>query len=175
MAPEMVTGKQRQSTGMDWWALGVMLFEVTLGTLPFHSELPSQSSNEIFRSIVNAELRFPRRHNLSHSAVDFIRQLLRKVRAKEAERVHGGRESDLMRGERWTRVQGRCKHPSNKQFDENVDVGSRCDEFHALGRFLCPRARLFPRLSSLAPRNMRGIQALVDPFVRRLDIMWREL
>ncbi|CAN0167441.1 unnamed protein product, partial [Scytosiphon promiscuus] len=78
MAPEMVTGKQRQGTGMDWWALGVMLFEITLGTLPFHSELPTQSSNEIFRSIVNAELRFPRRHNLSHSAVDFIRQLLRK-------------------------------------------------------------------------------------------------
>ncbi|CBN75159.1 protein kinase [Ectocarpus siliculosus] len=78
MAPEMVTGKTAQGTGMDWWALGVMLFEITLGTLPFHSELPSQSSNEVFRSIVNAELKFPRRHNLSRSAVDFIRQLLRK-------------------------------------------------------------------------------------------------
>lgn len=89
MAPEMVTGKQRQGTGMDWWALGVMLFEITLGTLPFHSELPTQSSNEIFRSIVNAELRFPRRHNLSRSAVDFIRQLLRKVRDRRG-REGGG-------------------------------------------------------------------------------------
>lgn len=81
MAPEMVTGKERQGTGMDWWALGVMLFEITLGTLPFHSELPFQSSNnEVFRSIVNAELKFPRHHNLSRSAVDFIRHLLRKVR-----------------------------------------------------------------------------------------------
>lgn len=79
MAPEMVTGKTAQGTGMDWWALGVMLFEITLGTLPFHSELPFQSSTEVFRSIVNAELKFPRRHNLSRSAVDFIRQLLRKV------------------------------------------------------------------------------------------------
>ena len=78
MAPEMVTGKERQGTGMDWWALGVMLYEITLGTLPFHSELV-QSSNEVFRSIVNKELKFPRRHNLSRSAVDFIRELLRKV------------------------------------------------------------------------------------------------
>ncbi len=79
MAPEMVTGKEQQGTGMDWWALGVMLFEITLGTLPFHSELPFQSGNEVFRSIVNAELKFPRRHNLSRAAEDFIRQLLRKV------------------------------------------------------------------------------------------------
>eukprot|EP00903_Cladosiphon_okamuranus_P006960 g6774.t1 len=77
MAPEMVTGKERQGTGMDWWALGVMLYEITLGTLPFHSELV-QSSNEVFRSIVKKELKFPRRHNLSRAAVDFIRELLRK-------------------------------------------------------------------------------------------------
>ncbi|CAN0258168.1 unnamed protein product, partial [Laminaria digitata] len=77
MAPEMITGKEKQGTAMDWWALGVILYEITLGTLPFHSEM-AQTSTDVFRSIVNAELSFPRRHPLSRSAVDFIRQLLQK-------------------------------------------------------------------------------------------------
>ena len=55
-----------------------MLFEMTLGTLPFNSNL-EQSSNGVFRSIVNAELVFPRRHKLSRAAVDLIKELLRKV------------------------------------------------------------------------------------------------
>lgn len=94
MAPEMVTGKERQSTGMDWWALGVMLFEITLGTLPFHSELPFQSNNEVFRSIVNAELKFPRHHKLSRSAVDFIRHLLRKARRGRGVGEREGRDGN---------------------------------------------------------------------------------
>lgn len=78
MSPEMVTGKERQGEAMDWWALGVMLYEMTLGILPFNSHL-EQNNNEIFRSIVNTELSFPRGHDLSHAAVDFIQELLRKV------------------------------------------------------------------------------------------------
>ncbi|CAN0160451.1 unnamed protein product [Laminaria digitata] len=38
----------------------------------------AQTSNRIFRSIVNADLGFPRRHPLSRSGVNFIQQLLRK-------------------------------------------------------------------------------------------------
>lgn len=78
MSPEMVTGKEQQGEAMDWWALGVMLYEMTLGILPFNSHL-EQNNNEIFRSIVNTELSFPRTHNLSRGAVDFIQELLRKV------------------------------------------------------------------------------------------------
>lgn len=81
MAPEMVTGKERQGTAIDWWALGVMLYEMTLGTLPFHSKT-AQSNNDIFRRIVNGKLMFPRGHKLSRSVVDVIQQLLQKVRGR---------------------------------------------------------------------------------------------
>ena len=89
MAPEMITGKEKQGTSMDWWALGIILYEITLGTLPFHNER-AQTSNDVFRSIVNADLTFPKRHPLSRSAVDFIRQLLRKVREGGSPRGRGG-------------------------------------------------------------------------------------
>lgn len=85
MAPEMVTGIERQGTAMDWWALGVMLYEMTLGTLPFNINL-LQTDEALFRSIVNADVVFPRRHGLSASTVDFIEQLLRKVSREPAPR-----------------------------------------------------------------------------------------
>lgn len=88
MAPEMVTGKQKQGTAMDWWALGVMLFEMMLGTLPFNARLVDNDV-AVFRSIVNAKIAFPRNHKLSHSAVDFIEQLLRKVRNGDGRRLRG--------------------------------------------------------------------------------------
>ena len=55
MAPEMITGNEKQGTALDWWALGVIMYEISLGTLPFHSEM-AQTSNDVFRSIVNADL-----------------------------------------------------------------------------------------------------------------------
>lgn len=78
MAPEMVTGKEKQGTAMDWWALGVMLYEMTLGRLPFNNHR-MENDDAVFRSIVNADVSFPRNHRLSSSAVDLILELLRKV------------------------------------------------------------------------------------------------
>lgn len=78
MAPEMVTGKERQGTAMDWWALGVMVYEMTLGRLPFNARLGDDDA-AVFRSIVSAKLVFPPYHRLSPATVDLIGQLLRKV------------------------------------------------------------------------------------------------
>ncbi|CAN0330820.1 unnamed protein product, partial [Laminaria digitata] len=58
MAPDMITAKEKQGTAMDCWALGVVLYEITLGTLPFRSEM-AQTSNDVSRGIVNADLGFP--------------------------------------------------------------------------------------------------------------------
>lgn len=79
MAPEMVTGKERQGTAMDWWALGVMFYEITLGALPFNTSHLVEDDNAVFRSIVAAKVTFPRKHGLSAPAVDLVEQLLRKV------------------------------------------------------------------------------------------------
>ncbi|CAM9538087.1 unnamed protein product, partial [Discosporangium mesarthrocarpum] len=74
MAPEMVTGDHKQGTAMDWWALGVMLYELMLGTLPFSGI----ASGQVFASIVKSKLEFPPGHGLGPAAIDFIEQLLNK-------------------------------------------------------------------------------------------------
>lgn len=83
MSPEMVTGKERQGAAMDWWALGVMVYEMILGRLPFNSHLV-ETDEGLFRSIVNADVSFPPGHYLSGAVIDFIRELLRKVRGDSA-------------------------------------------------------------------------------------------
>ncbi|CAM9570413.1 unnamed protein product, partial [Choristocarpus tenellus] len=75
MAPEMVTGDHKQGTAMDWWALGVMLYELMLGTLPFSRLVGDEAT---FASIVNSKLTFPSGHPLSPDVLDFIKQLLHK-------------------------------------------------------------------------------------------------
>lgn len=103
MSPEMVTGKERQGAAMDWWALGVMVYEMTLGRLPFNSHLV-ETDEALFRSIVNADVSFPPGHYLSDAAVDFIRELLQKVRGRGREM--GGRESGSRGAESvvWTKI-----------------------------------------------------------------------
>lgn len=78
MAPEMVTGEERQGTAMDWWALGVMLYELVLGRLPFNSRFTTELA--MFQSIVNAELSFPADHGLTDDAVDLLLELMQKVK-----------------------------------------------------------------------------------------------
>ena len=54
---------------IDWWGLGVLLFEMLAGEPPFSGE----DEEEIFDSIVHDELRFPR--FISNEAVFLMRKV----------------------------------------------------------------------------------------------------
>ncbi|KAJ2738156.1 Serine/threonine kinase, partial [Coemansia sp. BCRC 34301] len=54
MAPEIVL-EQRYGRAVDWWAFGVLIYEMILGTSPFHGE----DENEIFDSILEDEILYP--------------------------------------------------------------------------------------------------------------------
>ena len=43
---------------VDWWALGILLYELTVGIPPFYS----QNINEMYRKIQEAPLLFPPDH-----------------------------------------------------------------------------------------------------------------
>ena len=50
---------------MDWWGLGVLIFEMLVGESPF----PGDDEEEVFDSIVNDEVRYPRFLSLESIAI----------------------------------------------------------------------------------------------------------
>jgi len=71
LAPEVLT-ETSYTRAVDWWGLGVLVFEMLVGESPF----PGDDEEEVFDSIVNEEVRYPR--FLSNEAVTIMRRLMRK-------------------------------------------------------------------------------------------------
>ncbi|XP_077987173.1 serine/threonine-protein kinase N2-like [Glandiceps talaboti] len=71
LAPEVLT-EPSYTRAVDWWGLGVLIFEMLVGESPF----PGENEEEMFDSIVNDEVRYPR--FLSTEAISIMRRLLRK-------------------------------------------------------------------------------------------------
>ncbi|CAO3683988.1 unnamed protein product [Rhizopus stolonifer] len=75
MAPE-VLAKKGYSTSVDWWSLGVLTFELLLGSRPFRA----QSKDILVNSIINDPLVFPQDAYkiISLDCMNFITNLLDK-------------------------------------------------------------------------------------------------
>ena len=71
LAPEIVMNLGH-GKAVDWWALGILLYELTVGIPPFYS----QNVNEMYRKIQEAPLLFP--PNLSNACKDLITKLLER-------------------------------------------------------------------------------------------------
>ncbi|KAI4901941.1 hypothetical protein NFI96_021240 [Prochilodus magdalenae] len=100
LAPEVLT-ETSYTRAVDWWGLGVLIFEMLVGESPF----PGDDEEEVFDSIVNDEVRYPR--FLSTEAISIMRRLLRR----NPERRLGAGERDAEEVK---------KHP----FFRNVDWGA---------------------------------------------------
>ncbi|KAL4442423.1 hypothetical protein ABPG77_005007 [Micractinium sp. CCAP 211/92] len=73
VAPEIITGAGHDSR-VDWWALGILIYELLFGTTPFRG--PRRDAT--FDNIVTRELRFPRGPHVSPECKDLINRLLTK-------------------------------------------------------------------------------------------------
>ncbi|XP_063172509.1 serine/threonine-protein kinase N3 [Candoia aspera] len=71
LAPEILTDPS-YTRAVDWWGLGVLIFEMLVGESPF----PGDTEEEIFDSIVSEDVRFPR--FLSASSTSLMHKLLQK-------------------------------------------------------------------------------------------------
>uniref|UniRef100_A0A673W2H5 protein kinase C n=1 Tax=Salmo trutta TaxID=8032 RepID=A0A673W2H5_SALTR len=83
LAPEVLTDTS-YTRAVDWWGLGVLVYEMLVGESPF----PGDDEEEVFDSIVNDEVRYPR--FLSTEAIGIMRRLLRR----NPERRLGSAEKD---------------------------------------------------------------------------------
>lgn len=71
LAPEIIA---RKSYGqkIDWWAIGILCYELLYGETPFYHE----NKSKLFQAIRNSEPRFPKK--APQSTISFIRCLLEK-------------------------------------------------------------------------------------------------
>uniref|UniRef100_A0A673CR67 protein kinase C n=1 Tax=Sphaeramia orbicularis TaxID=375764 RepID=A0A673CR67_9TELE len=83
LAPEVLTDTS-YTRAVDWWGLGVLIYEMLVGESPF----PGDDEEEVFDSIVNDEVRYPR--FLTTEAIGIMRRLLRR----NPERRLGSGEKD---------------------------------------------------------------------------------
>ena len=73
LAPEVVL-RQGYGRTVDWWSLGVILYEFLIGCVPFFGETPE----ELFAHVINDEIEWPDEDDwpLSDESKDIISQLL---------------------------------------------------------------------------------------------------
>ncbi|RPA87409.1 Pkinase-domain-containing protein [Ascobolus immersus RN42] len=71
LAPELLLGKG-YTKSVDWWTLGVLLYEMLTGLPPFYDE----NTNEMYRKIVQEPLTFPGPEIVPADAKDLLTRLL---------------------------------------------------------------------------------------------------
>lgn len=71
LAPELLLGNGYTKT-VDWWTLGVLLYEMLTGLPPFYDE----NTNEMYRKILQEPLTFPSHDIVPPAARDLLTKLL---------------------------------------------------------------------------------------------------
>ena len=73
LAPELLLGQGYNKT-VDWWTLGVLLYEMLTGLPPYYDE----NTNEMYRKILSEPLHFPGPEIVPPVAKDLLTQLLER-------------------------------------------------------------------------------------------------
>ncbi|PIA34146.1 hypothetical protein AQUCO_03800012v1 [Aquilegia coerulea] len=73
ISPEIITGAG-QSSAIDWWALGIMLYEMIYGRTPFRGK----NRQRTFANILHKDLTFPNSIPASLAARQLIHELLQR-------------------------------------------------------------------------------------------------
>ncbi|XP_054780182.1 serine/threonine-protein kinase OXI1-like [Prosopis cineraria] len=102
VAPEVVSGKGHDF-GVDWWSLGVVLYEMLYGTTPFRGE----NRKETFYRILTKE---PELTGEKTPLRDLIGKLLEKDRDRRID-VEGIKGHDFFKGVQWDSVLQMARPP----------------------------------------------------------------
>ncbi|XP_048043772.1 serine/threonine-protein kinase N2 isoform X1 [Megalobrama amblycephala] len=136
LAPEVLTDST-YTRAVDWWGLGVLIYEMLVGESPF----PGDDEEEVFDSIVNDEVRYPR--FLSPESVSVVQKLLQK----NPEKRLGAGDQDANEVKKHRFFQGidweallakRVKPPFLPSIKAPADVSNFDEEFTRLKPVLTP-------------------------------------
>jgi serine/threonine protein kinase len=87
IAPEIILG-QGHSSAVDWWALGVLIYEMVYGRTPFRGK----NRQTTFTNILEKDLLFPANIPVSLEGRQLMRVLLEKDPAKRLGSLHGAND-----------------------------------------------------------------------------------
>jgi serine/threonine protein kinase len=73
LAPEIITGEGHNKAA-DWWSFGILIYEMLCGLPPFYVE----NLEKMYELIKTAQVKFPKKVNISDDAKDLIKKLLMK-------------------------------------------------------------------------------------------------
>eukprot|EP00118_Oscarella_pearsei_P006029 m.27564 g.27564 ORF g.27564 m.27564 type:complete len:1054 (+) comp30158_c0_seq1:213-3374(+) len=127
LAPEVLT-ETSYTRAVDWWGLGVLIYEMMVGESPF----PGDDEEEVFDAIVNDDVRYPR--YLSNESIAIMRRLLRR----NPEKRLGAGEADAedVRRQPFFRnldfdllLERKVKPPFKPSIKSHRDVSNFDDEF----------------------------------------------
>ena len=85
LAPEIIQSKGHNKA-VDWWALGILIYEMLAGYPPFYDE----NHFVIYQKILSGKIEWPR--HMDKEAKDLIKKLLVKDRTKRLGSMKGGAE-----------------------------------------------------------------------------------
>nr|AML76333.1 putative LOV domain-containing protein [Myodocarpus sp. BC-2016] len=107
IAPEIITGAGHTSA-VDWWALGILLYEMLYGYTPFRGKMRQRT----FANILHKDIKFPGSKKVSLPAKQLMYRLLHrdpKNRLGSREGANEIKQHPFFRGINWALV--RCQKP----------------------------------------------------------------
>ncbi|XP_029960802.1 serine/threonine-protein kinase N2-like [Salarias fasciatus] len=138
LAPEVLTD-DNYTRAVDWWGLGVLIYEMLVGESPF----PGEDEEEVFDSIVNDDVQYP--PSLPPDAVGILQKLLKKNPAKRL--GAGERDAGEVKGDGffqsidWEALLARkATPPFLPAIRDSTDVSNFDGEFTRLQPVLSPPA-----------------------------------
>lgn len=130
--PEVLKGYSISNETIDWWSLGVILYEMLVGVPPFNAD----TVGEIFDNILGRNLEWPEIGDgedcMSETAYDLINKLLimdykKRLGARGVQEI---KDHEFFNGINWKGIRN-IPGPIIKDQEENKEIGK--DEIIGLG------------------------------------------
>ncbi|XP_048708657.1 ribosomal protein S6 kinase alpha-5 isoform X4 [Lepidochelys kempii] len=174
MAPDIVRGGDTgHDKAVDWWSLGVLMYELLTGASPFTVDGEKNSQAEISRRILKSEPPYPQ--EMSALAKDVIQRLLVKDPKKRLGCGPGGageiRQHPFFQKINWDDLAAKkIPAPFKPVIRDELDVSNFAEEFTEMDPTYSPAAtpqtseRIFQGYSFVAPSILfKRNAATVDP------------
>uniref|UniRef100_A0AAX7SGI9 Ribosomal protein S6 kinase n=1 Tax=Astatotilapia calliptera TaxID=8154 RepID=A0AAX7SGI9_ASTCA len=151
MAPEIIRGKSGHGKSVDWWSLGILMFELLTGASPFTLEGERNSQSEVSKRILRCDPPFP--SMIGPIAQDLLKKLLVKDPHKRLGSGPRGAEDikahPFFKGLNWDDLaQKKVASPFKPELKSELDVGNFAEEFTGMDPVYSPA--ITPNTSPLA-------------------------